>query len=84
MSPADAARLFDQLDPTSAESRTAFRLRLMELLSVGRLTGSMYRDLLSGLDGMGKDQARSPNGKPDRPPVVVITDYKKPEGDPSP
>src|SRR6266508_4478197 len=56
MSPADAARLFDQLDPTSAESRTAFRLRLMELLSVGRLTGSMYRDLLAGLDGMGRDR----------------------------
>src|SRR6266508_1521966 len=66
MTPAEAGRLFDQLDPTSAESRTAFRLRLMELLSVGRLTGSMYRDLLAGLDGMGRDREQTSKGKADR------------------
>jgi len=69
MAPAEASRLFEQLDPHSAESRTAFRLRLMELLSIGRLTGSKYRDLLAGLDGMGKDQAKGQ--APLAPPVIV-------------
>lgn len=69
MTPAEAASLFDQLEPGSAESRTAFRLKLMELLSVGRLTGSMYRDLLAGLDGMGKDQAKA---GPPTPPALVV------------
>jgi hypothetical protein len=69
MTPAEASQLFNQLEPTSAESRTTFRLRLMELLSVGRLTGSMYRDLLAGLDGMGKDQAKIPPAQ--AAPVVV-------------
>ena len=69
MTPAEAAKLFAQLEPGSAESRTNFRLRLMELHAVGRLTGSMYRDLLAGLDGMGKDQAKAP--PPPATPLVV-------------
>lgn len=70
MTPAEAIRLFDQLEPSSAESRTTFRLKLMELLSVGRLTGSMYRDLLAGLEGMSKDHERQ--GKPAAPGRVVV------------
>lgn len=75
MTPAEAAQLFDQLEPASAESRTAFRLKLMALLSVGRLTGSMYRDLLAGLDSLGKDQERTPKGKPAPTLVVEIQKY---------
>lgn len=71
MTPAEASQLFNQLDPNSAESRTAFRLRLMELLSVGRLTGSMYRDLLAGLDGMTKDQVKAV-APPPTPLVVEV------------
>ena len=78
MTPAEASQLFNQLDPSSSESRTAFRLRLMELLSVGRLTGSMYRDLLAGLDGMTKDEARSPKVQPAITYNVVTADFKKP------
>jgi len=78
MTPAEASRLFDQLEPSSAESRTAFRLKLMELLSVGRLTGSMYRDLLAGLDGMGKDQAKAP--APPAVPLVVEVQRFTPNG----
>jgi hypothetical protein len=71
MSPAEASQLFESLEPTNAESRTAFRLRLMELLSVGRLTGSMYRDLLAGLDGMTKDQVKG-QAPPAAPLVVEV------------
>jgi hypothetical protein len=74
MTPSEASRLFDTLEPSSAESRTAFRLKLMELLSVGRLTGSMYRDLLAGLDGMAKDQAKAP-AAPAAPLVVEIQKF---------
>jgi hypothetical protein len=74
MTPSDASRLFDTLEPASAESRTAFRRRLMELLAVGRLTGSMYRDLLAGLDGMTKDQAKAP-AAPAAPLVVEIQKF---------
>lgn len=74
MTPAEASQLFNQLEPASAESRTTFRLRLMELLAVGRLTGSMYRDLLAGLDGMGKDQAKAP-AAPAAPLVVEIQKF---------
>ena len=35
---------------------------------MGRLTGSMYRDLLAGLDGMTKDQTRA--GAPPAAPIV--------------
>lgn len=77
MAPAEVARLFDQLDPNSAESRTALRVRLMELLSVGRLTGSMYRDLLAGLDGMGKDQERTPKSMP-RSVLVEVQKFGEP------
>jgi hypothetical protein len=78
MTPAEASRLFDQLEPTSAESRTTFRLKLMELLSVGKLTGSMYRDLLAGLDGMGKDQAKVQ--APPAAPLVVELQRFAPNG----
>lgn len=81
MTPSEAAQLFNQLEPNTAESRTAFRLKLMELLSVGRLTGSMYRDLLAGLDGMSKDQAKGQAPPP--PPVVVeIMKFNGPEPTP--
>jgi len=79
MTPAEASRLFDMLEPSSAESRTTFRLKLMELLSVGRLTGSMYRDLLAGLDGMGKDQAKAV-APPPTPLVVEVQRFTPPNG----
>jgi hypothetical protein len=69
MTPAEASRLFEGLDPTSAESRTAFRVQLMELLALGRLTSSMYRDMLAGLDGMGKDRDQA---KAAGPAAVVV------------
>ena len=74
MTPSEATQLFNQLEPRSAESRTAFRLKLMELLSVGRLTGSMYRDLLAGLDGMTKDQAKT-LAAPAAPLIVEIQKF---------
>lgn len=59
LTPAETARLFDELEPGSAESRTAFRVRLMQLLAVGKIPSSKYRDFMLALDGMGKDQAKS-------------------------
>jgi hypothetical protein len=56
MTPAEAACLFGEVDLSSPESRNAARQRLMELRSVGRLTGALYRDLLAGLDAVTKDE----------------------------
>jgi hypothetical protein len=68
LTPTETARLFDELEPASAESRTAFRVRLMELLAVGKIPSSKYRDFMLALDGMSKDR---PHGKPEKPPVLV-------------
>jgi hypothetical protein len=68
LTPAETARLFDELEPGSAESRTAFRVRLMELLAVGKIPSSKYRDFMVALDGIAKDR---PQGKPEKSPVVV-------------
>jgi hypothetical protein len=68
LTPAEAARLFDALEPGSAESRNACRLELMKRRATGKLSSGMFRDLLSALDGMSKDQ---PKLAPTRGPLVV-------------
>jgi hypothetical protein len=69
LTPTETARLFDELEPGSPASRTAFRVRLMELLAVGKIPSSKYRDFMLALDGMAKDQLKS--ATPSRGPLVV-------------
>ncbi len=70
LAPAEVALLLDGTTLAPVGGRQGFRERLMAARAENKITGALYRDLLTGVDGASRDAERHPV-KPAPKPIVV-------------